>query len=280
MRARGLILIGLSLLLGLAVLFVIQRNNAPPAPPPRADTGPKIVVATAPLKFGDHLSAANLREVNWPADAVPSGAFKSVDDLVAKGEDRVALEAIAAGEPVLGSKISGSGGRATLSSVIGPNMRAVTFRVDDATGVAGFVLPNDRVDVMLTRVPSQSSKQTDILLQNVKVLAIDQVSQNPAGDKNQPDKPIVAKVVTVEVTPVDAEKVTLAQQIGTLSLALRNYASLHEVKDKGFSADNLVPSPPPHVAAAPVPPPAAPEPPPALPVTIIRGAGSAVQSGK
>jgi pilus assembly protein CpaB len=281
MRARGLILIGLSLILGFAILFIVQRGQAPPAPPPpQASTNTVgIVVAAAPLKFGDHLAPASLRLVQWPKDAVPSGAFKAVEDVAGKGEDRVALEAIATGEPILEGKVSGTGGRATLSSVISPNMRAVTLRVNDATGVAGFVLPNDRVDVLLTRSTQAGSRQTDILLQNAKVLAIDQVTQTPGGDKAQPDKPIVAKVVTLEVTPVDAEKLTLAQQIGTLSLALRNYASLHEVQDKGFSAENLLPTPPTH----PTPPPVAaaqPEPPRPVPVTIIRGAGPAVQTSK
>jgi pilus assembly protein CpaB len=271
MRLRGLILIGLSLILGLAVLFVVQRNQAPPsAPPPQVQSTLSIVVAAAPIAFGDHLAATNLRLVPWPQDALPIGAFKSLDDLTGKGEDRVALDSIAPGEPILETKISGKGGRATLSSVIAKNMRAVTLRVDDTTGVAGFVLPNDRVDVMLTRTETSGKKATDILLQNVKVLAIDQVSQTPGGDKQAADKPMVAKVVTLEVTPVDAEKLTLAQQIGTLSLALRNYASLHEVQTRGFSADDLLPTPPVHpvpVAATTPPEPRV------MPVTIIRGGG-------
>jgi pilus assembly protein CpaB len=272
MRVRGLILIGLSLILGLAVLFVVQRNQgAPPAPPPQAAATLSIVVAAAPINFGEHLTATNMHLVPWPPEAVPAGAFKSLDELTGNDEDHVALDSIAAGEPILKSKISGKGGRATLSSVIAKNMRAVTLRVDDATGVAGFVLPNDRVDVMLTRTETTGKKTTDILLQNIKVLAIDQVSQTPGGgDKQAADKPMVAKVVTLEVTPVDAEKLTLAQQIGTLSLALRNYASLHEVQTRGFSADDLLPTPPAHpvpVAAT------APEPPRVMPVTIIRGSG-------
>jgi pilus assembly protein CpaB len=274
MRARGLILIGLSLILGLAVLFLVQGNQSAPGPagsPPAAVPTLGIVVASAPLAFGEHVTAAKLRLVAWPKDALPDGAFKSIDELAGKGQDRVALDAIAVGEPLLKTKVSGEGGRGTLSSVIGKDMRAVTLRVDDATGVAGFVLPNDRVDVLLTRTEQNGTKQTDILLQNCKVLAIDQVSQTPGGTKQQvADKPMVAKVVTLEVTPVDAEKITLAQQIGTLSLALRNYASPHEVQAKGFSADDLLPTPPSHPAPPP-PAPAAAEPPRLMPVTIIRG---------
>jgi pilus assembly protein CpaB len=273
MRARGLILVGASLILGGAVLFVVQR----PAPAPQSTSTLGIVVAAAPLKFGDHLTPASLRLVPWPRDAVPSGAFTSLDALIGKGEDRVALDALAAGEPVLDSKLSGSGGRATLSSVIGATMRAVTLRVDDATGVAGFVLPNDRVDVLLTRIRPTGGKQTAILLQNIRVLAIDQVSRTP-GEKQQVDKPMVAKVVTLEVSPVDAEKLTLAQQIGTLNLALRNYTSVHEVQSKGFSAEDLLPTPPGH-PVQPLPA-AQQEPPQTTPVTIIRGAGATVQRNR
>lgn len=272
MRARGLILIGLSLILGLVALYAVQRAQTPPqAPAQQATSTLKILVASMPLKFGEHLTASNVRLVAWPEDAVPAGAFKKIEDVVDKNQDRVALQAISAGEPILAGKISGTGARASLSSVIAKNMRAVTLRVNDATGVAGFVLPNDRVDVLLTRA-EQGTKTTDILLQNVKVLAIDQVSDNP-GEKGQADKPIVAKVVTLEVSPIDAEKLTLAQQIGTLSLALRNYSSLHEVPSKGFSADDLLPSPPAHPVPTPAPVPVADQSR-SLPVTIIRGAGS------
>ena len=261
MRARGLILIGLSLILGLVALFTVQRASAPPPAPAQQSATLKIVVASAPLKVGDHLSANNIRMVAWPQDALPAGAFNSLDDILGKGQEQVALQAMASGEPILPSKI---GARATLSSVIDKNMRAVTLRVNDATGVAGFVLPNDRVDVLLTRNEA-NTRTTDILLQNVKVLAIDQVSESPGAKADQPDKPMIAKVVTLEVTPVDAEKLTLAQQVGTLSLALRNYSSGHEVESKGLSAEDLLPTPGAHA-------PPSTEPAKTLPVTIFRGA--------
>ena len=135
------------------------------------------------------------------------------------------LRRIEKDEPVLKSKISGFGGRASLSAIISPNIRAATIRVNDVNGVAGFVLPGDHVDIMITRDPSAGSGRrsrgrsdlvTDILLQNVKVLGIDQ-----DADDSQ-EKPSVAKAVTLEVEPHQAQKLILAQQIGTLSLALRN----------------------------------------------------------
>jgi pilus assembly protein CpaB len=234
-------------------------------------------VAAAALSFGDHIRPDKVRLVRWPEDAVPEGAYNKLDDLIGKGEDRVALQAIAPGEPILETKISGNGARATLSSIIGPNMRAVTLHVTDTTGVAGFVLPNDRVDVLLTRTQQENNPQTDILLQNLKVLAIDQVAQG-ANDKDRKDKPMLAKVVTVEVSPVDAEKLVLAQHVGTLSLALRNYASVNEVDTRGVSAKTLWPTPP----SEPAKPTAAPAEPPPKPilVTVLHGARGTAEVGK
>jgi pilus assembly protein CpaB len=277
MRGRGLILIGLSLVLAIMALYFLRIGNPPPPPVAAEMPTLSIVVASAPLNFGDHIGSDKVRLVGWPEDALPEGAFKKLDDVVGKGEDRVALQSIALGEPILDSKISGSGARATLSSIIGPNMRAVTLHVTDTTGVAGFVLPNDRVDVLLTR-QQQNNPTTDILLQNVKVLAIDQVAQNPT-DKDRKDKPMLAKVVTVEVSPVDAEKLVLAQQLGTLSLALRNYASLHEVDSQGVSDNTLWPTPPVEPEKKPAAE-VAPPPPKPIPVTVLRGASGAVEVGK
>src|SRR3977135_4512292 len=109
-----------------------------------------IVVASRQLRFGNELSASVLREMPWPADAVPQGAFRSIPDVLTAGK-RGVLPAIEANEPVLASKITGLGQRATLSATIGEGHKAVTIRVNDVDGVAGFVLPGDRVDVMLRR---------------------------------------------------------------------------------------------------------------------------------
>src|SRR5262249_44041797 len=110
-----------------------------------------IVVAAKPLRFGAELSSMSLREIAWPEDAVPAGAFTKIDDLLSSNGRRVVLTAIEANEPILSSKITGPGQRATLSAMLQDGMKAVTIRVNDVEGVAGFVLPGDRVDVALTR---------------------------------------------------------------------------------------------------------------------------------
>jgi pilus assembly protein CpaB len=173
-----------------------------------------IVVASKPLRFGAELGSMSLREIPWPEEAVPAGAFSKITDLTSSGR-RVVLTPIEANEPVLASKITGSGQRATLSAMLGDGMKAVTIRVNDVEGVAGFVLPGDRVDVVLTRQQDKNLAATDVVLQNVRVLAVDQVADE------RTDKPSLAKAITLEVEVTAAQKLALAATVGTLSLALR-----------------------------------------------------------
>ncbi|ESX61386.1 pilus assembly protein CpaB [Mesorhizobium sp. LSHC422A00] len=187
-----------------------------------------VVVAAVALKFGDTLSADKLREVEWPSGAVPAGAYKTTQDLLTKdlpagGGTKQALQSIGVNEPVLATKITGPGQRATLSAVLGEGMKAVSIRVNDVLGVAGFVYPGDRVDVLLTRTVrnAEGGDQSfvDVLLQSMKVLAVDQVA-----DESK-DSPTVVKSVTLEVSTKDAQKLTLAAGAGQLSLALRQAAA-------------------------------------------------------
>ena len=165
------------------------------------------------MRFGDELTASALRELPWPADALPAGAFGKIADLTAS--KRVVLMPIEINEAILASKITGPGQRATLSAVLDPGMKAVTVRVNDVEGVAGFVLPGDHVDVMLTRQGEKNTAATDVVIEDVQVLAIDQV----ADEKT--DKPSVVKAVTLEVNVTDGQKIALASTVGTLSLLLR-----------------------------------------------------------
>lgn len=178
-----------------------------------------IVIASQTLPFGTVLTKENLREVEWSAPVVPEGAFGSVVDMLKDGE-RVTLASIARSQPVLAAHITRPGQKASLSALIGPGMRAVTIRVDDVRGVAGFIMPGDRVDVVLTRTEEKHSF-TDLLLQNVKVLAIDQIA-NERQDKAQ-----VAKAVTVEVSAEQGQKLVLAGGAGVLSLILREVGAAH-----------------------------------------------------
>lgn len=224
MRASTIIMIVFAVVFGVLAVFVAQswlnnqaamrmrnleaQNQKKPA------AIHTIVVANQPLRFGVQLSKNNLREVSWPEDALPAGAFSTIDQVLNSGR-RVVLTAIEQNEPILGSKITGSGQRATLSAMIRDGLRAVTVRVNDVEGVGGFVLPGDRVDVMLTRQIDKNAATTDVVLQNTRVLAIDQLADERS------DKPTVVKAVTLEVDPTGAQKISLAASIGTLSLMLR-----------------------------------------------------------
>jgi pilus assembly protein CpaB len=134
---------------------------------------------------------------------------------VLTGGKRVALTAIEPNEPVLGTKITGPGQRATLSAMLRDGLKAATVRVNDVDGVGGFVLPGDHVDVSLTRQIDKGNATTEIVLQNVRVLAIDQIADERA------EKPAVVKAVTLEVDGVGSQKLSLAASVGTLTLMLR-----------------------------------------------------------
>ncbi|WP_457154318.1 Flp pilus assembly protein CpaB [Mesorhizobium sp. P5_C1] len=226
MRANTLIMIVLAGVFGVLAVVLAniwlagQRNAMAQSNGIQRDT---VVVAAMPLKFGDTLSADKLREIPWPAGALPAGAFKTTKDALAGEGARQALQAISANEPILASKITGPGQRATLSAVLGEGMKAVSIRVNDVLGVAGFVFPGDRVDVLLTRSArgddGADRSFVDVLLQSMKVLAVDQVA-----DESK-DNPTVVKSVTLEASTKDAQKLTLAAGAGQLSLALRQAAA-------------------------------------------------------
>jgi pilus assembly protein CpaB len=220
-RSSTIVMIGFAVLFGLLAVFIAQswlnsqaemrvRNLEANRKPIETQT---IVVASKPLRFGAELGPSSLREIAWPGEAVLAGAFTKISDLMASGR-RVVLTAIEANEPILSSKVTGPGQRATLSAVIADGMRAVTIRVNDVDGVAGFVLPGDRVDVALTR-QADKNNTNDVVLQSVKVLAIDQTADE------RTDKPSIARAVTLEVNSTDAQKIALAATVGTLSLMLR-----------------------------------------------------------
>ena len=226
MRTSTIVMIGVAVLFGLFAVFLAQswlngqaemrlRNLEAQKKPAATQT---LVVATKPLRFGNELSSSSLREIAWPEESIPAGAFRRIADIVDAGGRRVVLSAIESNEPVLSTKITGPGQRATLSATLQDGMRAVTIRVNDVEGVAGFVLPGDRVDVALTRQKDSNGNNhssSDVVLQNTRVLAIDQI----ADDRN--DKPAVVKAVTLEVDTAGAQKLSLAASVGTLSLMLR-----------------------------------------------------------
>ena len=189
-RSSTLVMIGFAVLFGLLAVFVAQSwlNSQADARLKSLEAQQKhpavatqtIVVASKPLRFGIELSAQVLHEIPWAEDALPAGAFAKIGDVLTGGK-RVVLAAIEANEPILAVKITGPGQRATLSALLHEGMKAVTIRVSDVEGVAGFVLPGDRVDVALTRLDGKGGATTDVVLQNATVLAIDQIADERAA---------------------------------------------------------------------------------------------------
>lgn len=176
----------------------------------------KVAVAAVPLAFGTDITPDKIRFVDYPNSSIPPGSFVSAAQLLPEGKKRFALLPMGINEPVLASKISGEGQGASIAALLNDGMRAATVRIDDVSGVAGFVQPNDSVDVLITRnLPEGGQQVTDVLLQNVRVLAIDQEAKNSDGS------PKLARSATFEVAPVDAQKLALAQKAGQLSLVLR-----------------------------------------------------------
>jgi pilus assembly protein CpaB len=180
------------------------------------DSAGTIVVAAQPLGFGAEVNPDSITEIPWMAKSLPNGAFVAKEELLKDGR-RVVLSPVERGEPILRSKITGPGQRALLSALLEEGKRAVTLRVDDVRGVAGFILPGDFVDVVLIAEdgPPRRENYSEILLQHLKVLAVDQLASE------RQEQPTVAKAVTIEVTPEQAQKLLLATNIGKLSLILR-----------------------------------------------------------
>jgi pilus assembly protein CpaB len=214
------------------VVYSVVLDRDRPVVEAQNTTTTTVVVARTRLDFGTNIEQAHLSEAVWPADSVPPGTYRTISEILKPGENRAVIRGIEVGEPIFAAKISGSGQRATLSAIVDENKRAMTIRVNDVVGVAGFVLPGDRVDILLTRQAGEAFV-TDILLQSIHVLGVDQL----ANDRTE--EAMVVKAVTVEVDPVEAQKLTLAAQVGTLSLALRSEADTKPVAARTIGLGDL-----------------------------------------
>jgi pilus assembly protein CpaB len=238
-RGSTIVMIAVAIVFGVLAMFSAQAwlNRQADARLKSLEARPKaistrtIVVAKSPLRFGNVITPQVLREVDWPNEAIPANTFTSIAELT-NGDKRAVLASFEPNEPIVGTKITGPGQKATLSALIEEGMRAVTIRVNDVDGVAGFVLPRDRVDVLLTRDPDKGGT-TDVVLQNVRVLGVDQLADERA------EKPTVVKAVTLEVDTVAAQKLALASSAGNLSLVLRKAGDTIEVSNRSITLTDL-----------------------------------------
>ena len=270
MRRNNATVLVIALVLGVIAAVLTRNWLVSHSRAKLAQEAGTIVVAAAPLGFGSQVTPENVKENSWSANTLPEGAFATKQELLSGGR-RMALVSIAPNEPVLRARVTAPGQRAALSSMLDPGKRAVTVRVDDVRGVAGFIQPGDRVDVVLIRTEAESKLKegySDVILQYAKVLAIDQIT----GER--PEQPTIAKAVTLEVSSEEAQKILLATNVGRLTLMLRqpaeaNAEPVHRVTENDLGGPPKPVAPPPapavHVQVPPPPPP--PPPKPAAPVT-------------
>ena len=211
----------------------------------------QVVVATRDLDLGAPLAATMLQSMPWPTGAVPAGSFKDGKKL----EGRVVRSPVFKGEPILEGKLTPEGTKGGLPSIIPNGKRAISVKVNEVVGVAGFALPGSFVDVMINTNDNKDKAVSKIVLKRILVLAV-------AQEANRDDtKPKVVNAVTLEVTPEEAEKIDLARSIGTLSLVLRNPIDRNETETMGVRREDLLTAVPtaalqplPPVATAPVAP--------------------------
>jgi pilus assembly protein CpaB len=228
---RGIAMLLVALFVGvLAVLFASKWLSD------QSKGGGQIAVAAVDVEIGAKLGPEMLRLVEWPRGNVPPGAFEELSTL----QGRVVKSALTRGEPVLEGKLAPAGTKGGLSAVVVEGKRAMTVRVNDVVGVAGFALPGNYVDIMVNtqneggRSGDQDKNISKIVLERILVLAV-------AQEANRDDtKPKVVNAVTLEVSPEEAEKLDLARSVGTLSLVLRNQVDPNPANTDGATKASLL----------------------------------------
>jgi len=246
---RAITMISLSLLMGGAAAWMAGNwvQHAGRAEEVETVT---VVAADIAIPFGTKVATRHLKTLSMPVEFVPPGSFTNIEEVV----DRVAVQPIVAGEILMHGRFTESEDGSTLAALVSEKMRAVTVRVDDVIGVAGFLLPGNRVDVLAARREDGRRATAETILRDVKVLAVDQTA---ASEKNEP---VIVRAVTLEVNPTQAEILVKSKEEGSIQLTLRN-----PLDDEVYVAiEAPKPEPVRHVAA----PPPAPRP---RAITVIRG---------
>lgn len=257
MRRRFIMVLVLASLVGLLVSLVLYRSLTALSAAAPGEPSEKIVAAAVNMSMAETVTAQHVKLVSWPKDSVPEGALRSV----AAAEGRVVRSSIAAGEPLMERKLApqlaGRGG--LMPMLVGEGLRGVTIKVDEATRESGFILPNSRVDVLVSMAKERASQErvAKVILQRVLVLAAGQTVEL------RDNKPVTVTTVTLALTPHEAERLALAQTEGRLMLATRNLRDDQIVETPGVTASSLLGD-----AAAPAPP--APKPAPRVAKTSQR----------
>jgi pilus assembly protein CpaB len=228
---KFVVVVGISLgwaLLVSAAFYRMAKSGARPRP---ASPERDVVVATQPLEMGAVIKAESVKLIRVPEPLVPKGAFSKKQDVL----DRPVISPIQPDEPVLEARLAVRGSGGGVAPLIPPGMRAISVRVNEVVGVAGFVLPGMRVDVLVTgRPPGRDDTMTTTVLQNISVLSVGQTLQVDARSQS-----IKAPVVTLLVTPLQAEVLTLADNQGHIQLVLRNSTDHKQAETAGSHVSQL-----------------------------------------
>lgn len=239
---RALIMLVLSVLAGLAAVLLAARWMGQQAAGERST----VLVANADLDQGQAITPQMLQSVAWPAGSQPEGSFNDAKLL----EGRVVRTGIYKGEPIIEPKLAPVGTTAGLDSVIKAGHRAITVKVNEVVGVAGFLAPGSYIDLLVNIRDDKDGAISRVVLERIMVLAVAQEAKRPDENKAR-----VVNAVTLEVTPEQAEKIDLARNVGTLSLMLRNQVDLVDAPTAGITRKDLFDDAAPVtpvVAAAPV----------------------------
>ncbi|AAM71675.1 conserved hypothetical protein [Chlorobaculum tepidum TLS] len=219
------IFVVIALTLGAMTAFIAARWMSGPKA-----SGPSVVIVEQPIAAGRPILAGQIKAISWSGSVVPQEAFSRTADVVG----RIALVPMIPGEPVLPGKLAPIGATGGLSSIIPAGKRAISVRVNDVVGVAGFALPGSYVDILVSGRDVSGQPFSRIVLSKVKVLAVE---QDTVAEK---DKPKVVNAVTLELSPQESEKLDLARNIGALSLVLRNELDTTVVNSVGVRLSDVV----------------------------------------
>ena len=242
MKRQTLIALGVAVVLGLIAVFLANTYLTGREKQIAASTEGmvRVAVASMPLDYGVDITPDKVKFVNYPAASLPPGAYRSMAELLPQGKRRVALRPIQVNQPLLAADLSGEGQNASIAALLPDGMRAATVRINDVSGVAGFVKPNDTVDVLITRQPigpdgaSAASRSPTCCC---RTSGSSPWARTPVGADGKPSSTSTA---TLEVTPLDAQKLALGQQLGQLSLVLRKPGEEQNIpKVETVSLDDL-----------------------------------------
>ena len=247
MKAARVVVLAVAIGAGGIAALLAGRSEKPPEPQAAATAQPEtidILVARADIAMGQTVSPAEIQWQAWPASAATGNFIRKPDrpDAIESLSGQIARVPFVTGEPIREAKLVNAKGSGFMAAILPTGMRAMSIQISPETGAGGFILPNDRVDVVMSRRAnsdrSAEGNGSETVLTNIRVLAIDQNIEEKNGQKV-----VIGKTATLELTPVQVETLTMSQQMGSLSLSLRSITDASDsapVEDTRRGGVNIV----------------------------------------